>query len=248
MTLALQFAAAATGASNLSRLDEISRLSWRALAEGAVDDVAHNAIAEAVEARRRVLKGQGNRKALADPKALSRLRRPVSPDKAASLARRRRWAASGVLPPQIACQFTLGEVAALSVVAREVQRKGRCELPIDAIAAMAGVSRTTTQNALRLARRLGLLSVMERRRRGEKSDTNVVSVVSQEWRGWLRLHRVQKIGHHEYSKINQPCGSWGKPSHQLAFTVRSRQNLVSASPRVEDRDVGFVHPACSDHP
>lgn len=242
-----QFTAAAGAARNFAALEEISRLTWRALAESAIDDAAQNAVAEAVEARRRVLKGQGNQKALSGQRALSRPRRPVSPDKAASLARRRRWAASGALPPQIACQFTMGEVAALSVLAREAQRQGRCELPIDRIAAVAGVSRTTTQNAIRLARRLGLLSVTERRRRGEKSDTNVVVIASQDWRAWLRLHRVQKIGHHEYSNTKQPVESGGKQGLQLAFPVRSRQNTLKKQVGFADRDVGIMHPACSEH-
>jgi hypothetical protein len=57
------------------------------------------------------------------------------------------------------------------VVAREVQRADRCELCLDKISALAGVSRSTTQNALHEARRLGLVTVTERRRRGAKSLT-----------------------------------------------------------------------------
>jgi len=37
-----------------------------------------------------------------------------------------------------------------------------CVLPIDAVAALAGVSRSTCQNALRAGRRLGLIEVRER--------------------------------------------------------------------------------------
>lgn len=228
-----QFAAAAAGARNFAALDEISRLSWRALAEGVFDDAAAHAVSEAVEARRRVLKGQGDRKALSSSKPATARRlcfgsrgsqaRPVSPDKAASLARRRRWAASGALPPQIAAEFTQAEVAALAVVARECQRRGRCELPIDAIAALAGVSRTSVQNALRHARRRGLLSVQERRRRGQKSLTNVVAIAVREWQAWLRMGgRVQKREHHEYSNTfpvengSQPFGAKVSSCYVLA--------------------------------
>jgi DNA-binding MurR/RpiR family transcriptional regulator len=49
----------------------------------------------------------------------------------------------------IAASFTPGEQAALAVVAREVQARQVCVLPIDAIAALAGVSRSTVKNALR---------------------------------------------------------------------------------------------------
>jgi hypothetical protein len=91
------------------------------------------------------------------------------------------------MPPQIAANFTTGEAAVLTVVAREVQRSGRCEFYLDKIAALAGVCRSTAQNALHEARRLGLLTVTERRRRGAKSLTNVVEVISPEWRAWLRI-------------------------------------------------------------
>ncbi len=220
-----QFTDAAAGARNFAALDEISRLAWRALAENVIDAADQNAVAEAVEGRRRVLKGQDDRKALSASKPFSRPRRPVSPDKAASLARRRRWAASGALPPQIAAEFTQAEVAALAVVARECQRRGRCELPIDAIAALAGVSRTTVQNALRHARRTGALAVQERRRRSQKSLTNVVAVAAPEWQVWLRMGgRVQKREHHEYSNTF-PVESSSQP---FGRTVSSWYVLTSA--------------------
>jgi Asp/Glu/hydantoin racemase len=47
-----------------------------------------------------------------------------------------------------------------------------------------GVCRSTAQNALRAARRLGLITVQERRRRGMASLTNVVRIVSREWTAW----------------------------------------------------------------
>jgi len=224
-----QFAAAAAGARNFAALDEISRLAWRALAEGAMDDVAQNAIAEAVEARRRVLKGQGNRKALSAPQAATARRRPVSPDKAASLARRRRWAASGALPPQIAAEFTQAEVAALAVVARECRRRGRCDLPIDAIAALAGVSRSVVQRALRHARHLRVASVQERRRRGQKSDTNIVAVLSPEWGAWLRLRggRTSEKKHH----VNQLDKFPWTEAQNVNKTLVDAQQIGQVEPR-----------------
>lgn len=218
-----QFTDAAASARNFAALDEISRLTWRALAEGHLSDDEAHGVSVTVEARRGVLKGQQAHTALSASKPTTARRRSVSPDKAASLARRRRWAASGALTPQIAAEFTQAEQAALAVVARECQRRGRCELPIDAIAALAGVSRTSAQNATRHARRLGLLSVTERRRRGQKSLTNLITVIASDWRAWLRIGgRVQKREHHEYSNTfpvernSQPFGnkvsSWYVPS------------------------------------
>ena len=47
--------------------------------------------------------------------------------------------------------------------------------------------RTTVQNALRQARRLGLITVEERRPPGRrKSLNNIVRIVSEEWLTWLR--------------------------------------------------------------
>jgi hypothetical protein len=101
------------------------------------------------------------------------------------------------MPPNLACQFTVGELAALRIVANAAISSGGCRLHIDAIAAQAGVCRSTAQNALRAARRLGLITVQERRRRGMASLTNVVRIVSREWTAWIdRRGGVQKNEHH----------------------------------------------------
>ena len=94
---------------------------------------------------------------------------------------------SGVVPAKIAASFTMAELAVLTVIGRQGQRSGTCVLPIDAIAALAGCSRTTVKNALRQARLLGLILVKERRIPGRKSLTNILSIISKEWPGWLKL-------------------------------------------------------------
>ena len=111
----------------------------------------------------------------------------AAPTVQASIGRRRRVASCGALPPQMTEWFSEGQRATLSVVGREAAR-GRpwCDWPLDRIAALAGVGRTTARDALRLAERLGLLRVRERRRRGAKSDTNVVSVTAKAWWRWLK--------------------------------------------------------------
>jgi hypothetical protein len=50
--LADQFTAAAAAARNTHAVDEIARLTWRAHAEGRLDDVEAQSIGEALEARR----------------------------------------------------------------------------------------------------------------------------------------------------------------------------------------------------
>jgi hypothetical protein len=63
---------------------------------------------------------------------------------------------SGVVTAEIAASFTMGELAVLTVIARQCQRAGVCAQHIDAIAALAGCSRTTVKNALRQARLFGV--------------------------------------------------------------------------------------------
>lgn len=107
----------------------------------------------------------------------------------ASMERRRRWAASGRLPPGLAAQFTLAEQAVLALVAAETARRKDCRLSIEGMAAVTGVCRSTVKNAVREARRLGLLTVEERQITGFRNDTNVLRIVSAEWLAWLRLAR-----------------------------------------------------------
>ena len=183
--LAEQLSQAISTARTMTMLDNAARLTWRGLAEGLIDDGAAEGLSIALEARRIVLKGQGRQNA-AQP-ALARPRPCRSPDRATSIARRRRIAASGAMPGTIAASFTTGEIAALTVIARECQRNGSCTWFMDRIAAVAGVSRTTARNALRQAQTLGLVTVRERRHRGWRSDSNIVRIVSQEWLTWLKL-------------------------------------------------------------
>jgi hypothetical protein len=116
-------------------------------------------------------------------------RRQRSPDKQASIERRRRLVASGPLPPPLAARFTWGEIAVMRIVGDEYRVHGCCTLHIDAIAARAGVHRTTVQNALREAQgregRPGIITVQERRRRGQRSLTNIIRIISRDWLNWL---------------------------------------------------------------
>ncbi|MHA6642986.1 hypothetical protein [Mesorhizobium sp. A623] len=109
-----------------------------------------------------------------------------SPDRAASVKRRRMLGGSSGMPDTIRHYYTEGERAALAVIAGEVKHHGVCTLPIDRIAAVAGVSRTTVQNALREARARGHVTVEARPRTGQKNLTNIVRVSSKEWLAWLK--------------------------------------------------------------
>ena len=107
----------------------------------------------------------------------------------ASMGRRRRWAASGRLPPGLAARFTLAEQAVLALVATETVRRKDCRLAVGHLAAIVGVAETTVRNAIREAVKLGLVTVEERRVTGFRNDTNVVRIVATEWIAWLKLAR-----------------------------------------------------------
>jgi hypothetical protein len=78
----------------------------------------------------------------------------------------------------------------MRIIGDECRAHGCCTLHIDAIAARAGVHRTTVQNALREAQgrepgRTAIITVQERRRRGQRSLTNIIRIVSRDWLNWL---------------------------------------------------------------
>src|SRR3712207_6835076 len=89
------------------------------------------------------------------------------------------------MPPHLRDRFTPGEQAVMFVISAEVREHGRCERCIGEIAARAGVGRTTTQNAIRQAVKLGLVTLEERRRPGQRSLPNMIHIISWEWRAWI---------------------------------------------------------------
>src|SRR3954466_8358863 len=131
----------AVEASPRVELPKVSALLWKAYAAGTVSESDAADLSAAIEARKAYLTA---------PKPVQRRLIGSRPRTPASLERRRRWAASGALPPALASRF---KTAVLAVVAAEHQKHGRCTLVIDHIAALAGVGRTTVKNAVREAQR-----------------------------------------------------------------------------------------------
>jgi hypothetical protein len=78
-----------------------------------------------------------------------------------------------------------GQRAVLCIVAGEIKHRGLCDLPIDKIAALAGVCRTTVQTTIHEARRLGHIKITERPIPGRKHLPNVVEIASAEWPAWI---------------------------------------------------------------
>ena len=180
-----QLLTAITVSSNIAVLENNARLTWRSFSEGLIDDGMAETLSVAIEARRSALQGSG--RAISKKPAMTRHRPCRSPERAKSIERRRGLAASGAVPGKIAAHFTTGEIAALTVVARECQRTGSCDWFMDRIAAVAGVSRTTARNALRQAQKLGLVTLQERRLTAWRSESNIIKIVSGEWLLWLGI-------------------------------------------------------------
>ena len=182
-----QFAAAAC--HSIRQVDELAYLTWQAWSEGHITDDAAQDSQEAVQRRKASLRASVATPPERLPKAPPRrpIRGPAQRRK--SITRRRRLSASGVLPASLAGGFTQGETSVLTVIGRECrkQRHHRCELTIDAIAALAGVCRSLAQRALHEADRFGIISLTERRRPSQRSLPNVVTIISSQWRVWLRL-------------------------------------------------------------
>jgi hypothetical protein len=184
---AQQVADAVTRAHTLTRLDHLSRSIWQAMVANAVSDEQAQNLAELIHTRRSVVRGDlkpvgipPGRSSIFPPR---RLQRP--PLRPIAIARRRHLAASGPMPPALACRFTVGELAVLRIVGDEVRQHGHCDRTLGEIAARAGVSRSTAKNAIRAAAAMGLLTVQERRREGRVNLPNVLRVVSREWLQWL---------------------------------------------------------------
>jgi hypothetical protein len=174
-------------------LDEQGRLIWRAYGEGNVSEAEASFLSMCLVNRRSA--GRARAPGPAAPlgrfagRVYSRFtsrQRQQSPDRKASRDRRRMLGGSSTLPPDLRHHYTEGQRAVLCVVAGEIKHHGICDLPIDRIAAVAGVCRTSVQTTMHEARRLGHIAITERPQRGRRSLTNVVEIILPEWRAWVR--------------------------------------------------------------
>ncbi|WCS28852.1 helix-turn-helix domain-containing protein (plasmid) [Methylobacterium sp. NMS14P] len=228
-------------------LPKVTALLWRAYGEGQITEGEAEELSVLIEGRTLSESsprpgqspnptGTGAGEGTADPrKLLQAVRRAVGsrPRTDASMERRRRWAASGRLPPAIAARFTLAEQAVLSLVAAEVARRKDCRLSIENMAAVAGVCRSTVKNAIREARQLGLLTVEERQITGFRNDTNVIRILSPEWLAWIRLARKGDAA--------RPTPAQGKGRHGPTSQGGGVKSVTSTPTKVPD--LGKTRPA-----
>src|SRR6478735_1553364 len=115
-----QFATAIENAAR-SQLDDLSSQVSRALGAGSLADDRAQQLYELIQQRRGAANRVLSRPGIGAPPRYSIQRSPEqrSPDRRASLLRRREHAACGPLPPNLALTFTVGEIAVLRVVADE---------------------------------------------------------------------------------------------------------------------------------
>ena len=190
-------------------LDEISATIWQAAGAGTMAEEVADALLQRIASRRAAGAARKSESAIRRPNTLFPPRRPQRPPvRAVAIERRRRVAASGALPPPVAARFTLAEQAVLAVVIGQVLVHGDCRLPIDAIAAIAGCSRSSTKNAIRAAVRLGVVRITVRPVRGARNLPNVIEVTDQAVIAWMKRrarnpsggYRGQNSDPHEYKK------------------------------------------------
>ena len=233
----------AVQACQRGRLPELSAAVWKSYAAGAIPEDEAQRLAELIEAR----------KVAPTASAAPAKRVGSRPRSSASLERRRAWTGSGWMPPAITARFTMGEAASIGVVVAEIASRGRCELPIGAIAARAGVCTTIVKRALRQARALGLLHVAARRVARDRNRPNVVTIISRELELWVRTRaRVERQGgggtfvptttNHILSSSARPVatarktGTFGREDRKVWARSASTWTKLTAKTRSENRD------------
>jgi hypothetical protein len=174
-------------AGHPAEIDDIIRGMWGHHFAGNLTDNEIETLDEAARARRETFaETRPKLPAVRNNSPRATPRRPRSHNRQASIERRRRMA-NRALPDILAAKFTCGEKAVLAVVGQAVRERGTCNLSNGEIAGRAGVCVRHAQQTIRRAEGLGLLTVKERRLSAFRNDTNIIHIISPEWRSWLRL-------------------------------------------------------------
>lgn len=179
--------------ANTQLLDALAKNMWVDYAAGKITEEAAERITRAVERRRSVLRTNTNKKRntpLLD--ALKRSKLPVRPDR---IQHRRKVAYCGALPGHIAAKFTIGQIAALSIIIAQVKSTGRCELYVGQIAAMAGCCSRVVQIAITEAQRQGLIVIERRPRAGKSNLSNVIKIIDLSLIAWMKRGNAHKQLH-----------------------------------------------------
>src|SRR3954451_25222598 len=110
-----QMRASIEAARTPARLESLARAIWQAWAVQAVSDDDAEHLAGLIHARKTAARGERepigrapDRPSIFPPRRLQR-----APQRPVAIARRRHLAASGPMPPALACKFTVSELAVL---------------------------------------------------------------------------------------------------------------------------------------
>lgn len=189
-----QLSAALAKARLPLEVDHIAKLMYQAAACSGLSDDEIVQLSEMIEQRRRK---PASRFALRKTKPA-----PARPE---AIAKRRRLAAAGPMPPELAQHFSTSELAVMQIVATQMREKGVLYWKLEDIAEAAGVRRTTVQNALRKASTLGLIELKERKRRGLPNLTNLVRVICKKWLTWIQRRGGFKKVSPKHTQDIKPC-------------------------------------------
>jgi hypothetical protein len=175
------------------QLDDFARQVWKAHGAGIVADDQAQRLQELIQRRRGsqlLTRGLLSASPTMAPRYyIQRSPEQRSPDRRASLLRRREHSATGPLPPHLATGFTTGELAVLKVISDEWLAHGACDRSLNELAARAGVCHSLARRAVRLAELDGLFTVQRRPRSGRKHLTNIIRIIRAEWLEWLAKGR-----------------------------------------------------------
>jgi hypothetical protein len=225
--------------ANAQTLDALAKNMWADYAEGKITDDTAERITRAVERRRTTLRTQ-TRKTRNTPllDAVKRNKLPVRPER---IQHRRRVAYCGALPGHIAAKFTIGQIAALSIIVAQVKSTGRCELYVRQIAAMAGCCGRVVQTAIIEAQRIGLISIERRPRAGRSNLSNVIKIIDVSLVAWIKrgnsnkqLHWVNFSQHNNTRVIKSV-----RISHTQHMINAQRINQDKNYIKMGDKDNGF---------
>jgi hypothetical protein len=130
---------------NPDQLDAMARIVWERYGAGAISDDEASYLDSCIRRRRPLSRRTSIGKFAVAGTMNGRIsrflprQRQRSPDRKASRDRRRMLGGSSALPDNLRHHYTEGQRSVLCIVAGEIKRHGVCDLPIDKIAALAGV-------------------------------------------------------------------------------------------------------------
>lgn len=225
------------GRAHGAALDDVTRALWVAVSAAQIDEAQALHLSGAIDARRMLSRGvqAAAGRGFLPVRVTPSRKHQRPPERSVAIERRRRLAASGPMPPALASRFTTGELAVLRIVADEHASRGSCVICLDAIAARAGVSRTLARNAIRQARRLGMVEVRERRRTGAKSLPNVVTVIDREWLAWMKRGNGRKTALVDIGGRNSTTTDRKDSNQTVQLTSQKASRLIRGGARSEAR-------------